>query len=78
MNAMRSFVTPTMITPAGFVEGAPTNAKSAEPQQQKTDAQAIDDWEDEGGASSHSGQRIVVPELPPTRGNEVKKEAKCT
>lgn len=74
---MRYYVMRRMIDPGRF-EGDAANATFPKQLQQKTDTEAVEGWEDEGGAFSHSGDSIVVSDLSLVRGNEVKKGAKCT
>ena len=64
----------SLIDPSRFAEDVPSNATPSNQIQQKTDADAVKDWEDEGGASSHSGKIVVANDLE----NEIKEEAKCT
>ena len=61
-----------------FVEDGAINATSSKQLRQKTNAEAVEYWEDEGGAFSHLGESIVVGDLSLGRGNEVRKGAKCT
>jgi len=75
---MQYYVMRRMIDPGRFVESEATNGTSSKQLQQKTGAEAVEEWEDEGGALSHPGDRIVISDLSPIRGNKVKKGAKCT
>ena len=71
---MRCYRMRRMIDPSRFAEDVASHATPSNRIQQKTDAEAVEDWEDEGGASSHSGGIVVANDLE----NEVKEEAKCT
>ena len=77
MNAFEINVMRRMINPAGLAANETTSAAPPEQLQRKRDAEAVADWEDEGGASGHPGESAVVRDLPLVRRNEVKKGATC-
>lgn len=74
---VRCYLMCGIINPSRSAKDAASKATISQPVQHKTDAEAVEDWEDEGGASSHSGESIVVNSSP-VPGSEARKEAKCT
>ena len=75
---MRRYGMRRMIDPSRFVEDVATNPMFPKELEQKSDAEAVKDWEGEGGASNHSGGSVVSRDLSVVPGNEVKEEAQCT
>ena len=75
---VRCYLMRRMIDPSRFAEDMAGNAISAKQIEQKTDAEAVEEWEDEGSASSHSGGSVIVSDLSLVTENEIKGEAKCT
>ena len=75
---VRCYLMRRMIDPSRFAEDVATNATSAKQLEQKTDAEAVKDWEDEGGASSHSGKSAAARDLSLVPTNELNEETKCT
>ena len=68
----------TTIHPDRCAEEPATNQPAWKQLAQKTDAEAVEDWEDEGGAPSHSGKSTVVNDLSFVPVKAIEKEATCT
>jgi hypothetical protein len=67
-----------IIDPSRFAEDVAIDATTPKQVQHKTDAESVEDWEDEGGASGHSSKSAVAHDLSLVPGNELNEETKCT
>jgi hypothetical protein len=67
-----------MIDPSRFAEDVANHKTFSKPLPQKSDTEAVEDWEDEGGASTGSGGDTLVDHSLPAPVNEVTKEPTCT
>ena len=74
---VRCYLMQPMIDPSRFAEDLETNPTFPKQHRPKTDTEAIEDWEDEGGASSHSPESIVIGDSCQVPGNRVKEVSKC-
>ena len=77
---MRCYLMRRMIDPVRLAENEPgaTGLAFAAQLEHKTDAEAVKDWEDEGGASRHSSGSSVANDVALDPENKTKEEAKCT
>lgn len=75
---VRHCLMPGMIDPERVAEDVATDPAFSEPVDRKTDAEAVENWEDEGGTFSRSGNGVIVNDAVQIRGNEIRKESHCT
>ena len=75
MNACDIVLMRRMSDPNRLAEDVATFSKDL---RQRTDAEAVEDWESEGGARRHAAKSIVIEDLSLVPEYQIGKESKCT